>query len=504
MQIATKAWSDFGGHIPLIRSFSFGNNIPPEYPLFPGEPIRYHFLFYFFVGLLEKLGLQIDWAFNIPSSISFFLLILTIYYLATTLFQSRAVGFLSVFLFLFNGSLSFLEFFKIHPISFTIIHDVFTNTAFPSFGPYDGKIVSAFWNLNIYTNQRHLALPLGLFLLFVFYIVKYDQQKKVLPLFLSTVFGLLLGLLPFFHSGVFIMFGLTLVTFFLLFPRQRKAVFMILVLGGLLSLPRILFLKETATFTPYINLTYLIQEKLTFLSFFRYWFFNLGLSFFLIPLGVMLSPKLAKKVFIPFLLIFFVGHSVQLSLEIAANHKFFNAFLIGGNMYSAFLLVKFWKLHLFTKPLVIFALFFLMLSGIIDFFPIKNDSYMELADYPKNPDVAWIMKHTPKKAVFLNSSYLYHPASLAGRKIFLGWPYFSWSLGYNTLERDLLRKKLFNESSLPDFCQSIKKHNLMYVSIENDPSRDFIINKDFFDINFVKSYENPNTQLIIYALQTGC
>ena len=26
MMIATKAWSDFGSHIPLIRSFSMGDN----------------------------------------------------------------------------------------------------------------------------------------------------------------------------------------------------------------------------------------------------------------------------------------------------------------------------------------------------------------------------------------------------------------------------------------------------------------------------------------------
>ena len=48
MQIGSKAWSDFASTIPVIRSFSFGSNFPPEYPLFPGEPIHYHFLFFCF------------------------------------------------------------------------------------------------------------------------------------------------------------------------------------------------------------------------------------------------------------------------------------------------------------------------------------------------------------------------------------------------------------------------------------------------------------------------
>src|SRR3989304_6961080 len=45
MLIAPKLWSDFGAHIPLIRSFSMGDNWPPASPLYPGEPIRYHFGF---------------------------------------------------------------------------------------------------------------------------------------------------------------------------------------------------------------------------------------------------------------------------------------------------------------------------------------------------------------------------------------------------------------------------------------------------------------------------
>ena len=71
MIISSKAWSDFASHIPLIRSFSLGSNFPVEYPLFPGEPIKYHFIFYYLVGLLEKIGLNIGLALNIPSFIGF-------------------------------------------------------------------------------------------------------------------------------------------------------------------------------------------------------------------------------------------------------------------------------------------------------------------------------------------------------------------------------------------------------------------------------------------------
>ena len=110
MQIASKAWSDFASHIPLIRSFSLGDNFIPQYPLFSGPPIKYHFLFYAFVGMIEKIGLDIDYALNIPSAIGFSSLILIIYLFSKEIFKSKSVGVISIFLFLFNVKCNFIHF----------------------------------------------------------------------------------------------------------------------------------------------------------------------------------------------------------------------------------------------------------------------------------------------------------------------------------------------------------------------------------------------------------
>src|SRR3990170_7677786 len=90
--VSGKYWSDFGGHLPQIRSFSFGANWPPQYPLFPGEPIRYHFLFFALVGLLEKAGLRLDWALNLPSALGFLSLVLMIFAVAARIFHKISIG----------------------------------------------------------------------------------------------------------------------------------------------------------------------------------------------------------------------------------------------------------------------------------------------------------------------------------------------------------------------------------------------------------------------------
>lgn len=505
MLIASKAWSDFASHVPLIRSFSFGDNWPPEYPIFPGEPIRYHFLFYWFVGFLESLGIRIDYALNVPSALSFFLLLSSIYLLAKHLFKSRLVGALSVVLFLFNGTFSFFEFFRAHPLSISTIQDIFTNTNFPSFGPYDGKTVSAFWNLNIYTNQRHLALPFSLLLFLVLSLLKAEDNKKRFSLVLIFLGVLFLTVLPFVHSSIFVMSTMVLGMLFIMLKTQRVPILTIVGLGVLFSLPRVLFLKETAGFTPILKVGYLAQDPVTFISFFKYWFLNLGLPFFLVPLGFFFAKRKQRKVLVAFLPIFLIGNLVQFTIEMAGNHKFFNVFLAVGNILTAFVVFKMWKSNIFGKLIALILLLFLTLSGVIDFFAVKNDASYSIADYPKNEDVYWIKENTPTNAVFLNSTYLYNPASLAGRKIFLGWPYFSWSLGYDTTTRDKELKALLNPSDLEMFCAIANKNEIQYSLLDlTDLNLDFEINHEFFKNKFKRVYSNEKSKLLIYENASVC
>ena len=504
MLIATKAWSDFASTIPLIRSFSLGFNFPPQYSLFPGEPIHYHFLFYLLVGVLEKIGIRIDYSLNILSTFGFFSLLIMIYMLAKKLFHSKFVGILSVILFLFNGSLSFLEFFKIHPLSASTLNDIILNKTFPSFGPYDGKIVSAFWNLNIYTNQRHLAGAFALSLLSIFlFLIPILKNQKV-NFKISILLGIVLGFFFYFHLAVFLMTLIVLILLSLFFKELRTSGLIILMIAGIITLPQYLYLQSgTATFKPLFSPGYLASFNLTFFSFIKYWFYNLGLHSILIPIGFFLSSKNLKKIFIPFFLMFIIGNTIQFSPEMAANHKFFNYFMIIGSMFSAFALVSLWKRGLILKPVVIVLFFFLILSGIIDFFPVYSDNKMTLTDYPISPDIKWIKDNTPKNSVFLNSQYLYDPASLAGRKIFLGWPYFSWSAGYDTLTRDNLRKSLLNSTSLDLFCTEVLKNKINYVELNKD-NTEFPINYSFFEKNFKIEYKNDKDLYKIYGIQNKC
>ena len=504
LEIATKLWSDFAATIPLIRSFSLGTNFPPQYPIFAGPPIRYHFLFFLVVGLLEKAGIPLTWALNTLSALSFTFLTILIYLFAKTIFRKRSVGLLSCILFLFNGSLSFVEFFKKHPLTLNTPFDIATNINFPSFGPYDEKIVSAFWNLNIFTNQRHLAFAYASFLLLILLFYRFSQKPGKLTWTVSFLIGVGVGAFPFIHMAVFGMMAIALVVLFLIYPKIRWKIFATGAVAVVLALPQVLYMGRSSVQTPFFSPGYLTASQ-TLFSFVKYWFFNLGVTLPLVPIGFILAKREQRKIFIPFLALFIVGSLFRFSPEIAANHKFFNLFAIGANMFVAFFLVSLWQRKLFSKLVVLFLFPFLILSGIIDFFPIVNDSSMKVVDVPANNTAFFIQKNTPKDAVFLNASFLYDPASLAGRKIYLGWPYFAWSAGYDTQTRHKTMQTLFSPTDKRSSCESLKKEKIDFVEIQIPSYLEGVsVDFSFFQNNFVRIYYDRVGNFYIYDVKLSC
>jgi hypothetical protein len=303
--------------------------------------------------------------------------------------------------------------------------------------------------------------------------------------------------------------AITVFASFLLFCRRNiwPKLFLLLGIAILIALPQLLSIRHQSSSTILLQPGYLLSSQLKLIIFLKFWFLNLGLGFFLIPLGVFLSGEKQRKVFYAFFSLFLLGNLFQFTPDIAANHKFFNLFIIVGNMFSAFVLFLLWQGKIWRKIIAFVFFFFLIFSGIIDFFAIKNDILYPLNDLSKNPDVLWIKENTAPQAIFLNSSYLYHPASLAGRKIFLGWPYFPWSAGYDTEKRETERRMLlqapgFNKKEL---CGLLKSYKIQFVALDkNKEESDFIPNFTFWQKNFTEVYRNPQTTLTIYNVNKSC
>jgi hypothetical protein len=513
--IGSKLWSDFGAHIPLIRSFSEGSNLDRlfslsaiESPLFPGEPIRYHFGFYALVGLLEKLGIRIDWALNLPSAAGMTLLLVSLFLLAKNLFRSRGVAVLSVLFFLFNGSLGFLYFFAHHPLSPSTVVDIVTNSVFPVFGPWDKGNITAFWTLNIYTNQRHLAFSYGLLLLILYLTHKKPGRSKTVGIGLGVLISLLMTI-NFAVTGIAVLF----VGWMFLVRKSQRSAFLI---AAGISCVMYALLRQVSNVTSIITWEpgYLIRAPVSVASFLRFWGENIGLHLFLIPLGMFLAPKEARRTLAPpVLLLFLLGNLFRFSPDMINNHKFFNFALLIGNMFSATAVLWFVQtIRKFPSPLSrtilgplagVFLVACLTLSGIIDLFPVINDTKGRVPDVAANPDAAFIANNTKTTDVIANTTWFYHPASLAGRSLYSGYTYFTWSYGYDQGIRESSLVRIYEAKTRQNLCHELRSNDVQWIELNPQPESYLHPHTELWE-SLPYAYRNEQTNLKMYKTADIC
>jgi len=521
--IGAKITSDFGANLPLIRSFSYGDNWPPEYPIFPGEPIRYHFLFFWLVGMLERAGLPIHWALNIPSILGFFAILAMIYVLGKRLFGDARVGLLGLVFFLFNGSLSFLQFFAKHPLSASTPKDVATAIEYTAMGPWDGGKVLGVWHLNVFVNQRHFCVALGTLMVFLFTCLWLEGRGRRTHLVAGAAFGIVVGFFSLLHKPVMLMFAVAMALFFLALPYLRP---FLLVMGaaalGVMGWLRLASFSiagpAESAFGWYPGFTAHGATGPELLSFLWHQF---GLHLLLVPVGLVLAPRRARIFVLPALAATAIAFLFKFSPEVLANHKFINFGLMMGQMLSAYAIVRAWDLvvkgpasspalgRIRTGAAALAAaavVAFMTLSGVIDMFAIVNNPYIPVADLKASPAAAWFYANTPGNAVVLNSSFFHHPAAIAGRKIFLGWSYFTWGAGYPHNERMAIMRRIYAGGDPDVFCPLLRENHIGYMTVE-DTSADGdlpLVNEKYFRGNFKPQFVSADDKYAIYSTEALC
>jgi len=180
--VGVSAFSDFGAHLPVIRSFSLGNNFPAQYPHFPDGTMRYHFMFYFMAANLEFLGFKLQHALNIPSILSLVSFSMLLYSLCVLLTKKPLAGVISCILFAFRSSYAFFTFMTGFSGFNDFIHALANNlNADGTPREHIGNTLHEDWGLwaqKVYINQRHLSFAFGLFIIVLL---------LMLPVFIETV-----------------------------------------------------------------------------------------------------------------------------------------------------------------------------------------------------------------------------------------------------------------------------------------------------------------------------
>jgi DNA-binding beta-propeller fold protein YncE len=548
LQIANHQWSDFGPNVAIMQSFALGHNVPTEYPHFSGDRIRYHFLYYFQAGNLEYLGLNPASSNNLLSVLSIVSMLILVMTLGRLLFRSPAVGRIGAALFFFHGSLSYIPFLIKHGSLVGALSAAYgTRDFLPSVFTYRGEDWGV-WSLVVFLNQRHLASAIGLLLTaLVFLVDRYNNLPsassddainqeparaesesqldfseetepfvvRVLKPYAGYIFiGALLGLLPMWNSAVFVAAFAVLAVLFVLLPL-RKEMLAMAAAAALLALPQVVYLKTgnmRSVGHSLIHWGYTLDNP-SIANVVKYLGFTFGFKWLLVAFALYLGTRLQRRVMLAISGLIAVAFLFQFSEEVLANHKFLNIWLIVANLFVGYGLWRLWHWRVGASQLparigAVALTVLITFGGLLDLFPIRNGYFVEM---PLEGDrlVRWLRDETDPRAIFLTDRFVTHRIMMAGRRVFHGWPYFTWSAGHLTSERDVVYKNLFEERDLRKLLRLLRSNNISYVAIDNGVRRGgFIksVNESVFEKNFEKVFEDTTNEydaLAIFKVPDG-
>src|SRR4029077_11565818 len=351
--------------------------------------------------------------------------------------------------------------------------------------------------VSLATEAGHLAVATG------------DGFRGTLPGFIFS--GVLLALLPMWNSAVFIAAAAILGLLFIL-CSQRLQMLALAVTAGLIALPQMLFLSTgsgRAQMPKLLHWGYTIDHP-TVANVTKYLGFTFGFKWLLIALALVFATGLQRRFFLAFLSLIAVAFSFQFTIEVLANQKFIHIWVIIVNLFVAFALWRLWHLSLGGTKLpgkfaAIVTILLIIPGGVIDFFPVHNNGWSEVT-YRNDPLIDWLNKNTTPREIFLTDRFVNHPILMAGRRVFYGWPYYSWSAGFDASKRDRVYTELFESRDPWKLYRLLKENSIKYVGFDGAVRQASFIkrpNEQLYATYFPKIFEdkqNRYNSLTIYKV----
>lgn len=500
---------DMAFHAAITTSFAHGANFPPIYTPMPPAPLLYPFLPDFQTALLMTLGMDLHTGLvstAVPLALAltgiFYLFALRLLALTTAVAdaRSRLAAALATVLFLFNGGLGFIYFFRDWRVSGQ------------SFGAFCSALETNYANLAekgiLWTNiiadaflpQRTslfgIPLTLMIFTLFAIYWRESDSPASKSNNWRSLFgAGLLAGLLPAFHTHSYAAVGLVSGVLFIVRPRRVWFAFWLPAL--LLALPQLARLAGhvAASGFAHLQIGWRGHNEPSWLLF---WLRNIGLPTLLIVPAWFYAPRPLRLFYLAFLALLAFSLLLIFSPNDYDNLKLMYYWYAATCVLVAGWLVGLASRKRFRLPVAL-AVLISIASGVLAVgYELQSKSLMFSRDEVVAAD--FIRGHTAPRSLFLTAPSLHQPIlSLAGRAIVRGATAWLWSHGYQFAEREADVRAIY--SGRDDAVDLLRYYGVDYIYLGLRERHDLNVKHDFFEQTFPIVYRSG--EITIFDAREG-
>jgi len=493
-------YGDLPFHFGVITSFAYGENLPPENPIFAGMRFTYPFLIDFLTAFFLKLGASWQVAFfveNLPLSLA---LVGLLSFLTYRLTGNRLASRLAPVIFLFNGGLGFLNFFQdlgqtpgnlwtflTHlPRTYTMNADLVLMS-----GKYPLRWGNVFTTLLVPQRSMLFGLSFGALIVSLWWMAwgegALEQERRRYLL----AAGVLAGLLPMLHAHGFFSVMIASGVMALVFISWEWLWFFIP--AGLLAAPQALWLSGTQVrntlFKPHFWWESGDASPLLF------WVVNAG-PFIALFLMAMSSSKLSsvrqRRFSLPFSLWFFLPNVVLLAPWAWDNIKVFVYWALVSAPFVAFALATLFNQRaIYTRMLGTMMFVLLTFSGTLDVVralsPAENTALYSQADLEVADSIREL---TPPRARILHAPIHNSVVSLTGRQSLMGYPGHLWTHGIDYGTRETEVQLMYRGGSTA--AELLAKHQIDYVVIGPVERSQLNADERFFVTNYQLVIEQPD------------
>ena len=510
-------YGDYAPHTAMMRSFSLENNFPTQYPHFGGADVKYHFMFQFLSGNLEYLGLPIDIAYNSVSILSLLGFFMILYSLAFRIAGGMGAGILSVVFMIFRSGTAFFVFAWEH-IQAGDLWEIFkANTSFIGYTTNENW---GLWNFNVYLNQRHLGFGLLLVALALWVFLDWleagaDHQEKGwkwLKCRFTTreawlpkdperalLMGLVLGLASFWN-GAAVIGGLLILCGFALFSDGKLDYALTAGVTVLFTMIQSKIFITGSVVSPSFYFGFLADDK-TLWGSLVYLFKITGPVFLGVILLLVFMKRRQRAAAVAFLMPVLFTFTISLTPDINVNHKYVMIAYAFMTIFWGWAVCGLWKKKIPGKICAILLTVSLTLTGIYDFVVIlkDNDSMHRVSVNMNSTLTKWLSENLTDQDLILTPEYSMNEVTMSGVMMYLGWPYYAWSAGYDTNYRAAQAVQIYTAQDQEILEKTVAEEKITYILYEEGMEfEQQACREDLIEMTYPLVYTSDDGRIRIY------
>lgn len=511
-------YGDYAPHTAMMRSFSMGNNFPTQYPHFGGQDVKYHFMFQFFVGNLEFLGLRLDFAYNVVSVLALLGFLIFLYHMAKRLAGSFAAGVLTVFFFFFRSSLSFFRFVIEHLNAGDLWETLRDNTTFIGYTTNENW---GLWNFNVYLNQRHLAFGLLIVAIVLWLFMDWLEvgcsapetgvrwikkriftKKAWLCVHSETALlaGMILGLTSFWN-GAAVIGGLLILMGFAVFSDGKLDYLILAVTAVIFSVLQTKIFIWGDAVSPSFYWGFLSENKS--ITGVLWYLIQMSGVFFVgaVLIAFFLRERRQRAALVSFFFPLIFAFCMSLTPDIAVNHKYIMIAYAFLAIFWSLAVLNLFKRQLCCKIVAVLLAVSLSITGIYDFIVIlkDNDSGHRVTVNQQSELTGWLAEHLTHNDLILTPEYSINEVTMSGVMMYMGWPYYAWSAGYDTYDRAAKAKEIYSSTDEAAIKKLVKQEKITYILYEDGMQYEQeVCREDTIASAFTLVYESEDGRIRIY------